>query len=1226
MAKYYFTLIDIAVLFVSLITLILSICTDILICVQFMLDGQMLWSWLMVGFISLPSVLMNSFSLAWHVHDKTITPTVIFFHLLLIAPIHRYLKGILYGINSLKTRKVTLTQKALKEQSDATILRLFESFLECAPQLVLQCYIALYQRSVVWFVGISAACSLISLTWSMTSYTDSQRRVHPTKSGRRTIRLFLHWAWQLFVTASRIGALVFFAGTVHYWIFALIGCHWMIAFIWLSVMGTDFGTGPWEKWLFRLVCGFIYIFVFLNVNEGPSRWRITTYYVIVFLENTAMVVVFLVTGNGAEMVIPVSMIVFVAFFLGLMFMILYYDFLRRTGHKGHMKRFPSTNQRASVISGSSIETGSQVFSVESPSPVTVMQETVIDIDHDLTNSHNATSSSHHGRLSPVNSRYSGSESNRSQLSLQKVWQSGMISSSSSTSSSSLLSMVESINSGVHSPSIKSSRSHNSSSTLLPSRLPSADSNAPLQNLQENLLESLHSVATDSQLYKSVSNKSPTLSRSSWARSSDLNRHSMVIEDFTVLGFDDSSSTDRKTSDSSSFSNQPKSLSPLNVSILWKDIHSRLRATIAATIAEATGNASSTESSPNKNHSISFAEDSLNSTRKTWNISHNNAFMESVSSFKEESSKQSMDSSRREALVSLPDIVEALDLISEISSPDKTFVNLLDCSVKSIHSQHEQSSLKTESSLHQSNGSKLNTSSYPEDSTLTLSKLGMKESTSFNKMQKQELLSSNLSPMKSPDHSEFFPLQRIGEDGSPFTDKELVHVMASSLQSYIGASSSYDSNAREGLALTLDDLQFDGETSPTQSAGMLKKSRSASSLFHDSTESSPASSASKMNQALSIQMSEKFSPNALKIIDIPSISNHTGSNSSRPKNESVPPHSLALRFIMDAYGSGTPVSNRSHHLSKSNSVCASLSCTPNEQRLSNRSDAPNWEGSSKFDVLHRSQNRQPLQVHELNRLDLPKSLSNRRSKSSYNVNDPSMKTRGAVSSTKKLSVHFSPSPTKEVKLVSRPQKKLSLVDSDSEVNYVAGHYWPPLCTEGDKEVHQKSLPIFSPHAIPSNYKSNRPSNMFANKSLSNLEYYFPKVTKTSQQNITHLPSHTHKMENLTDDELRTSARHVASYFSEALDTRQESRPIKHFSQPNLRVHHPRQPLQPLHNSPHFSPEYIQSNRSRIESLHGRQLATQNELSKSPRKVKHVSHSSHPDRLIVKPPLKHLPGNQ
>ena len=71
--------------------------------------------------------------------------------------------------------------------------------------------------------GLSAACSLVSLTWAMTAYSDSQRRAHCSLYKRRLVRLLMHYLWQLFMTSSRIAAFVFCAFALHYWVLAVMG-------------------------------------------------------------------------------------------------------------------------------------------------------------------------------------------------------------------------------------------------------------------------------------------------------------------------------------------------------------------------------------------------------------------------------------------------------------------------------------------------------------------------------------------------------------------------------------------------------------------------------------------------------------------------------------------------------------------------------------------------------------------------------------------------------------------------------------------------------------------------------------------------------------------------------------------------------------------------------------------------------------------------------------------
>merc|ERR1712212_276266 len=126
---------------------------------------------LTVFFIVMPSLTMTGFSFRWYLmdSDNPQLPEVgmvrwvlrLMVLLLQIAPILRYVDSIRYGLMSRcarskeikasteeeKTRwhreRVKWYTLMVYEDADATLLRLYESFMESAPQLVLQIYILL---------------------------------------------------------------------------------------------------------------------------------------------------------------------------------------------------------------------------------------------------------------------------------------------------------------------------------------------------------------------------------------------------------------------------------------------------------------------------------------------------------------------------------------------------------------------------------------------------------------------------------------------------------------------------------------------------------------------------------------------------------------------------------------------------------------------------------------------------------------------------------------------------------------------------------------------------------------------------------------------------------------------------------------------------------------------------------------------------------------------------
>ena len=57
---------------------------------------------------------------------------------------------------------------------------------------------------------------------------------------------------------------------------------------WITVQNADFGETVCEKRLFNSICGFIYIFCFLNLKEGRSRRRMAAFYCFILAENSLL--------------------------------------------------------------------------------------------------------------------------------------------------------------------------------------------------------------------------------------------------------------------------------------------------------------------------------------------------------------------------------------------------------------------------------------------------------------------------------------------------------------------------------------------------------------------------------------------------------------------------------------------------------------------------------------------------------------------------------------------------------------------------------------------------------------------------------------------------------------------------------------------------------------------------------------------------------------------------
>ena len=72
--------------------------------------------------------------------------------------------------------------------------------------------------------------------------------------------------------------------------------------IWIVFQRTDFCPSPWEECIYNCVVGVIYCFSFFNLQEGQSRRRAFTFYIIIVTQNVGCLGLFLtlagVTKSG----------------------------------------------------------------------------------------------------------------------------------------------------------------------------------------------------------------------------------------------------------------------------------------------------------------------------------------------------------------------------------------------------------------------------------------------------------------------------------------------------------------------------------------------------------------------------------------------------------------------------------------------------------------------------------------------------------------------------------------------------------------------------------------------------------------------------------------------------------------------------------------------------------------------------------------------------------------
>lgn len=276
-----------------------------------------------------------------------------------LAPVLRYYQTLKYALRARECEKMEDRNgqrryylKMLKEDQDVALLRVFECFLEAAPQQILQLTILLkhYHFSDINFEFIHQVASILSslgsMGWAMASYHRSIRLAQQDKLNIGVTGTILQFLWHFCTTVSRILSLSVLASI---WpIYTGIGCvlHWISMTLWIIIDSRgilefcrNYDHAPHSSptikeraysVLFSLVIGVVHVFIYLNAVDGSTLLKHVFFYILCFLENAAATSIFWMHASSSEIkdawYFNVLLILcIIPFLLGTTAMIVYYS-------------------------------------------------------------------------------------------------------------------------------------------------------------------------------------------------------------------------------------------------------------------------------------------------------------------------------------------------------------------------------------------------------------------------------------------------------------------------------------------------------------------------------------------------------------------------------------------------------------------------------------------------------------------------------------------------------------------------------------------------------------------------------------------------------------------------------------------------------------------------------------------------------------------------------------
>ncbi|XP_055006917.1 XK-related protein 9, partial [Boleophthalmus pectinirostris] len=250
----------------------------------------------------------------------------------------RYYQLLKKGFDVLWNTTLPLTKEENRQKhhnlfcmaTDLSMLKLFETFLESAPQLLLQVYIVLLghrEASVLKYLSI--AFSFLSIAWSLVDYRRCLRRSLPHISEMPSgLPTAVYLLYKLCTITSLILSyslyLIMSAYTT-----VVLSVVWVIMLTWTNILQTNFCSCRGLEILYRAVVGVILTFTFFNVKGQDTKIPMSIYYSVFCCINVSSPILLsiLMPEFDASTLLVVDLLILGGVFLGLFCLVFYYVLL-----------------------------------------------------------------------------------------------------------------------------------------------------------------------------------------------------------------------------------------------------------------------------------------------------------------------------------------------------------------------------------------------------------------------------------------------------------------------------------------------------------------------------------------------------------------------------------------------------------------------------------------------------------------------------------------------------------------------------------------------------------------------------------------------------------------------------------------------------------------------------------------------------------------------------------
>ncbi|XP_034017990.1 XK-related protein 5a [Thalassophryne amazonica] len=297
-------------------------------CIGFYLwNEETQWVGLTLG-LFVPGMAVQLLSLKWYYDDgddrRCFLSVIHVLHLGIFKRLWECMRSVLHTHSS-----VAELAFAVMQQADVAALWLMEALVLTLPQSLLQAYVVMSTDvGIMSPVAYCCGLCLLSVSWALVLYSRACCLIRPGHLAMPPAALLCQLVWRAGMLGARVTCLTFFARVFNWWVCGVVGFHWLTASFWLVSQQPDICSGPWCWRAFNGIMGLVHVFFFLNIKDGPSRFRMACFYAFMLIENATLLLAasdFLSEASWDNMTLPAA--VLCSFLLGATSLVLYYRLL-----------------------------------------------------------------------------------------------------------------------------------------------------------------------------------------------------------------------------------------------------------------------------------------------------------------------------------------------------------------------------------------------------------------------------------------------------------------------------------------------------------------------------------------------------------------------------------------------------------------------------------------------------------------------------------------------------------------------------------------------------------------------------------------------------------------------------------------------------------------------------------------------------------------------------------